>query len=155
MNHQATTAHVVRARVKEAGVRAMVGRADGVALEAARRHKATAVATAALGGGLTAAALLGSLLKVQQRIAIKVEGNGPLHGPSRHLGCLLFADDPIAADATCCRLMGIEPLRINHLQMTAPIGNFTLDRITHAGEPTASLKQTFVLMPEFLHTSAQ
>jgi uncharacterized protein (DUF362 family) len=86
---------------------------------------------------------------------VAMEGNGPLHGPSRHLGCLLFADDPIAADATCCRLMGIEPLRINHLRMTAPIGNFTLDRITHAGEPTASLKQTFVLMPEFLHTSAQ
>jgi molecular chaperone Hsp33 len=78
MNHQATTDHVVRALAKEAGVLAMVGRADGVALEAARRHKATAVATAALGGGLTAAALLGSLLKVQQRIAIKVEGNGPL-----------------------------------------------------------------------------
>jgi uncharacterized protein (DUF362 family) len=86
---------------------------------------------------------------------VAMEGNGPLHGPSRHLGCLLFADDPIAADATCCRLMGIEPLRINHLQMTAPIGNSTLDRITHVGEPIASLRQTFVLMPEFRHISAQ
>ena len=86
---------------------------------------------------------------------VAMEGNGPLHGPSRHLGCLLFADDPIAADATCCRLMGIEPLRINHLQMTAPIGNSTLDRITHVGEPIASLRQAFVLMPEFRHISAQ
>ncbi|MCZ2154643.1 MAG: DUF362 domain-containing protein, partial [Bryobacterales bacterium] len=35
-----------------------------------------------------------------------MEGNGPLHGPTRHLGCVVFADDPVAADATCCRLMG-------------------------------------------------
>lgn len=63
---------------KEAGVLAMVCRADGVVLEAARRHQASPVATAALGNGLTAAALMGSLLKVQQRVAIKVEGNGPL-----------------------------------------------------------------------------
>lgn len=86
---------------------------------------------------------------------VAMECNGPLHGPSRHLGCLLFANDPIAADGTCCRLMGIEPLRINHLQMTAPIGNSTLERISHVGEPIASLRQTFVLMPEFCHISAQ
>lgn len=78
MSAQPTTDHIVRALAREAGVLAMVGRADGVTLEAARRHQATPVATAALGSGLTAAALLGSLLKVQQRIAIKVQGNGPL-----------------------------------------------------------------------------
>ncbi len=49
-----------------------------------------------------------------------------------------------------------DPLqRINHLQMTAPIGNSTFDRITHVGEPIASLRQTFVLMPEFRHISVQ
>lgn len=70
--------HIVRALAREAGVLAMACRADGVTLEAARRHEASPVATAALGNGLTAAAMLGSLLKVQQRIAVKVEGNGPL-----------------------------------------------------------------------------
>lgn len=70
--------HIVRALAREAGVLAMACRVDQVTLEAARRHQASPVATAALGNGLAAAALLGSLLKVQQRIAIKVEGNGPL-----------------------------------------------------------------------------
>ena len=78
MSNQGANDHIVRALAREAGVLAMVGRADGVTLEAARRHRASPVATAALGNGLTAAALLGSLLKVQQRVAIKVEGNGPL-----------------------------------------------------------------------------
>ena len=51
-----------------------------------------------------------------------MEGNGPLHGPMRRLGCLVFADDPVAADATCCRLMGIDPSRVRHLQMASPLG---------------------------------
>ena len=71
--------HIVRVLAREAGVLGMACRADGVVLEAARRHDASPVATAALGNGLTAVALMGSLLKVQQRVAIKIEGNGPLH----------------------------------------------------------------------------
>ena len=39
-----------------------------------------------------------------------MEGNGPLHGPMRRLGCLVFADDPVAADATSCRLIQIDQI---------------------------------------------
>ena len=78
-----------------------------------------------------------------------MEGNGPLHGPARHLGCLVFADDPIAADATCCRLMSIEPNRVLHLQMTAPLGNLVPDRIDQRGDEISSLRQPFKLIPEF------
>lgn len=70
--------HIVRVLAKEAGVLAMACSARSIVQEAARRHSASPVATAALGYGLSAAALMGSLLKVQQSIAIKVEGNGPL-----------------------------------------------------------------------------
>ena len=70
--------HIVRVLAKEAGVLAMACNARSVVHEAARRHAASPVATAALGYGLAAAALMGSLLKVQQNVAIKVEGNGPL-----------------------------------------------------------------------------
>jgi uncharacterized protein (DUF362 family) len=86
---------------------------------------------------------------------VAMEGNGPLHGPSRHMGCLVFADDPIAADATCCQLMGIEPSRIHYLQMVAPLGNLPPNRVIHAGEPTESLRQNFVLMPEFRHLAVR
>ena len=40
---------------------------------------------------------------------IAMEGNGPLHGTHRHLGKIVLADDPVAADFTCARLMGLNP----------------------------------------------
>jgi uncharacterized protein (DUF362 family) len=78
-----------------------------------------------------------------------MEGNGPLHGPSRRLGCLVFADDPVAADATCCRLMTIEPSRIRHLQMVSVLGNLGHDRIEQRGERIDDLRQGFELLPGF------
>jgi molecular chaperone Hsp33 len=78
MNESTGNDHIVRVLAKEAGVLAMACTARSVVQEAARRHEALPVATAALGHGLSAAALMGSLLKVQQSVAIKVEGSGPL-----------------------------------------------------------------------------
>lgn len=54
---------------------------------------------------------------------VAMEGNGPLHGDPVNLGCLVFADDPVAADGTCCNLMGIPPESIRHLEMGAGLGN--------------------------------
>jgi molecular chaperone Hsp33 len=56
----------------------LVCRTTGLVAEAAGRHQTSPVATAALGYGLTGAILLGALLKVQQRVAIKIEADGPL-----------------------------------------------------------------------------
>ncbi len=70
--------YLVRILAKEAGVRGLACVTTTLVQDAAARHTASPVATAALGHGLTAAALLGALLKIQQRVAIKVEGDGPL-----------------------------------------------------------------------------
>lgn len=86
---------------------------------------------------------------------VAMEGNGPLHGPSRNLSCLVFSDDPVASDATCCRLMGIEPSRILHLQLAALLGNATRDRIAQLGERVGTRSKAFVLMPEFSHIAGQ
>ena len=75
---QAGDDFLVRAIAREAGVRALACLTTDLVREAARRHQASPVATAALGYGVTAAALLGALLKVQQRVGIKVDGHGPL-----------------------------------------------------------------------------
>jgi uncharacterized protein (DUF362 family) len=69
----------------------------------------------------------------------------------RRLGCLVFADDPVAADATCCRLMGIDPARVRHLQMASPLGNRQPDRIEQRGERIETLMQRFDLLPGFGH----
>lgn len=79
-----------------------------------------------------------------------MEGNGPLHGAARPLGCLMVGDDPVATDATCCRLMGIDPARVRHLQMVSSMfGNLTEDRIEQRGESVRSLAQAFELLPAF------
>ena len=70
--------HLVRALAREAGVRVIVAANTELALEAADRHGTLPMATIALAHALTGAALMGSLLKVRQRIAMKFEGSGPL-----------------------------------------------------------------------------
>lgn len=78
-----------------------------------------------------------------------MEGNGPLHGPIKHLGCLVFADDPVAADATCCRLMGIDPARVPHLRVASPLGNMDTVRIEQRAERIEGMRQPFALLPGF------
>src|SRR6266699_1455142 len=44
-----------------------------------------------------------------------MEGNGPLAGSSRWLDRIVLSDDPVAADATCARMMGLVPERVPHI----------------------------------------
>lgn len=69
---------LLRLYAREAGLRGLVCDTTELAADAARRHEATPMAAAVLADGLTAAALLGALLKVQQRVALKIEADGPL-----------------------------------------------------------------------------
>jgi uncharacterized protein (DUF362 family) len=83
---------------------------------------------------------------------VAMEGNGPLQGSSRHLGRIVLADDPVAADFTCARLMGLNPMRVNHLAQAAVfLGNGASDRIVHLGEPLPRTVQPFAVLPEFAH----
>ena len=50
---------------------------------------------------------------------VAMEGNGPLAGTPRPLGRIILADDPVAADAPCARLMGHIPERVPHIAETA------------------------------------
>lgn len=70
--------YMVRALAKACGVRGLACLTTGVVQEAARRHHASPAGKTVLGYGLTGAALLGAMLKVQQQVAIKVEGSRAL-----------------------------------------------------------------------------
>ena len=78
-----------------------------------------------------------------------MEGNGPLHGRMKPLGCLVFADDPVAADAACCRLMGVDPRRVRHLQLASPLGNLDPARIEQRGESLKRMRREFEPPPGF------
>ncbi|HWI40640.1 MAG TPA: Hsp33 family molecular chaperone HslO, partial [Verrucomicrobiae bacterium] len=59
-------------------VRALACLTTGLVNEGIRRHATLPTASAALGRALTAGALMGSLLKTRQRVALKFEGSGPM-----------------------------------------------------------------------------
>jgi len=83
---------------------------------------------------------------------VGMEGNGPLHGPPRNLGRIVLADDPVAADFVCTRLMGLNPLRVKYLAQAAEfLGNGATERIVHLGERLPSTVQPFAVLPEFAH----
>jgi uncharacterized protein (DUF362 family) len=81
---------------------------------------------------------------------IAMEGNGPLHGTHRHLGKIVLADDPVAADFTCARLMGLDPHRVWHLARAAQfLGNGSYDRIDLIAEGLPLRTNPFDVLPEF------
>ncbi len=69
---------LVRALASQVGVRAVACITTELTRDAAERHAAYPIAVAALGHGLTAGVLLGALLKAQERVALKIEGDGRL-----------------------------------------------------------------------------
>jgi uncharacterized protein (DUF362 family)/Pyruvate/2-oxoacid:ferredoxin oxidoreductase delta subunit len=50
-------------------------------------------------------------LHVLDAVAV-MEGNGPRNGDARALGALLLSEDPVAADATFCRLVDLDPRHV-------------------------------------------
>jgi len=80
---------------------------------------------------------------------VAMEGNGPLHGHARDLGCLVFADDPVAADATCCRLMEIDPARIKHLALAKSLGHLDAENCEFRGDNLGALRHRFRLITGF------
>jgi len=81
---------------------------------------------------------------------VAMEGNGPLSGKPRPLNRIVLADDPVAADATCARLMGLDADRIVHIRAGAQfLGNSSIAQIDQLGEPVRTPMTPFELVPEF------
>ena len=81
---------------------------------------------------------------------VAMEGNGPLNGTPRVLGRIVLADDPVAADTTCARLMGFEPRRIVHICEGARfLGNAAPEHVDQVGEIVMPPVTPFRVVPEF------
>lgn len=81
---------------------------------------------------------------------VGMEGNGPLNGQSRGLGYVVLADDPVSADFTCARLMGLNPLGVPHLREASLfLGNGAPNRIAQLAEPTPAPNSPFAVLPTF------
>jgi len=87
---------------------------------------------------------------------VAMEGNGPLNGTARKMGKLVLSNDPVSADATCARLMGLEPNRVPHIREASRfLGNSSTALIDQAGEAPTPPKTPFQVVPDwqYLHHS--
>jgi uncharacterized protein (DUF362 family) len=81
---------------------------------------------------------------------MSMEGNGPLNGSPKPLGCIVLSDDPVAADATCTRLMGLASDRVPHIHEAAKfIGNSSRNLVDQIGEVLRQPDVPFTVVPEF------
>ena len=86
---------------------------------------------------------------------VAMEGNGPLAGTSRPLRSIVLSDDPVAADATCARLMGFQPERIPHIREAAKfLGNASTELIDQLAGRVAAPDIPFKVVPEFEYLCA-
>lgn len=75
-----------------------------------------------------------------------MEGNGPIQGSLKHAGVLIAGADFAAVDATCCRVMGIDPHQIQYLKLARPNSDFAPKQLAETAE---SVRTNFALSPGF------
>ncbi len=82
---------------------------------------------------------------------IGMEGDGPIMGTPKLAHLIVMGTNLPAVDATCARLMGFDPFRIDYLRNASGIlGPIQERHIEQRGEPVARLAQTFTL-PDHPH----
>jgi uncharacterized protein (DUF362 family) len=81
---------------------------------------------------------------------VGMEGNGPIEGTPKPVGVLVAGHDPAAVDATCCRIMRIEPLKMEYLRLASGgEAHITERNIRQIGESLPAVATPFELIPEF------
>jgi len=75
---------------------------------------------------------------------IGMEGDGPLLGRPKAAGVLVMGTNPAAVDATCTRVMGLNPERVPYLAASERgLGSIAETRIHQRGETVGAVRQPF------------
>lgn len=80
-----------------------------------------------------------------------MEGNGPILGTRNSPGLIIAGSHPPSVDATCCRVMQIDPDQIKYLQLAGRRGGWTSTSVQQIGENIADVRTPFALIPAFQH----
>ncbi|MEZ5351032.1 MAG: DUF362 domain-containing protein [Bryobacteraceae bacterium] len=81
---------------------------------------------------------------------VGMEGNGPIQGTAKDSGVVVMGSNLAAVDATCCRVMGLDPEKVRYLQMAAGIGPIREIEIEQRGESPRAVMTPFAVTGEFL-----
>jgi uncharacterized protein (DUF362 family) len=82
---------------------------------------------------------------------VGMEGNGPIQGTGISSGVIVMGADRVAVDATCCRLMGLNPARIGHIKQAQHLGYWEEDLIAQRGDNVQTHRKEFSMIDEFAH----
>lgn len=85
---------------------------------------------------------------------VAMEGNGPIQGTPVDAGVVVMGRDVAAVDATCARLMKLDPMKIKYLREAAELhlpglGAIAESAIEQRGENLAALSRPFAVLPQF------
>ena len=80
---------------------------------------------------------------------VGMEGNGPIQGTPKQVGVIVGGAGRVAVDATCCRIMRIDPALIPYLTMAEKNGETVAASVRQIGEPVRAVQTEFRLVPEF------
>jgi uncharacterized protein (DUF362 family) len=80
-----------------------------------------------------------------------MEGNGPILGTRNAPGLIVAGAHPPSVDATCCRIMQIDPDQIGYLRLAGHRSGWTPASVEQAGETVRNVKTPFALIPAFQH----
>ncbi|HSE58365.1 MAG TPA: DUF362 domain-containing protein [Nitrospiraceae bacterium] len=78
---------------------------------------------------------------------VGMEGDGPIMGDPKQVGVIVMGRNLPAVDATCCRIMGIDPYKIGYLDRADGwLGPIATSCIEQRGETIASVRTDFRLI---------
>lgn len=78
---------------------------------------------------------------------VGMEGDGPIMGAPRSVGAIVMGENLPAVDATCTRLMGLNPAGVAYLRhASARFGPIRSANIEQRGESIAALRQHFAVL---------
>ncbi len=80
---------------------------------------------------------------------VGMEGNGPIQGTPKAAGVLVGGADPVAVDATCCRIMRINPAAIGYLLLAESNGQASEGNVRQIGESIRSVETEFRLIDQW------
>lgn len=78
---------------------------------------------------------------------VGMEGDGPITGDPKRVGALVMGRNLAAVDATCCRIMGIDPYKVSYLERADRwLGPIDESAIEQLGEAIVSVRTDFDLI---------
>lgn len=80
---------------------------------------------------------------------VGMEGNGPIQGVPKSAGVIVAGADMVAVDTTCCRIMDLDPMRIEYLRLSRDEAGLKEAAIRQTGEHIGLVKTPFQLIPEW------